>query len=433
MSLYQHQSEGATVLASPSDPRRYLGDEPGLGKTRTLIRALQNYPRPSTNVLVVCPAIVRSHWHREFDELEWPHEIGPVVKSYDEIVRGGFALMKQLIDGGLQAMVVDEAHYCKHVASKRSQLIFGKDGYARRLPFVLPASGTPMPRNPLEYWPVMAGCFRDVAVEHGIKTVGEWKTRFCVIRQVWGHGQLREKVVDVKNVEELKVILGKTMLRRTLADVGLDVPALDFQVLRLDAGAKTDPMLEMGPQTKLRVEVALQYGQLELIAADPHVARMRRRLGELKVAPVAELVTSQLADSSEKLVVFAYHRSVLEALRELFKSFGVAYIDGDVSPTQRDREIDRFQTDPKCRVFLGQNIACATGMDGLQHAAQRAIIVEPEWMADVNLQLGKRIARIGSTTRNRCIVQMVALAGTLDEAIVAQNARETRMVNEVML
>jgi SNF2 family DNA or RNA helicase len=79
-------------------------------------------------------------------------------------------------------------------------------------------------------------------------------------------------------------------------------------------------------------------------------------------------------------------------------------------------------------VFLGQNIACQTGIT--LAAAHRVVLVEPDWTADVNFQLGQRVARIGSTAK-RCIGQMIALAGTLDEAIVAQNERETRMAADL--
>jgi SNF2 family DNA or RNA helicase len=157
---------------------------------------------------------------------------------------------------------------------------------------------------------------------------------------------------------------------------------------------------------------------------------MRRRLGELKVAPVVELLKTQLAESDEKVVVFAHHRPVLEALRIALDDFGVEYIDGDTR--YRDEAIDRFRHAPGRRVFLGQNIACSTGMDGLQYSgARRVILVEPDWTPDVNLQLGKRVARMGAAD-GKIIVQMIALAGTLDEAIVAQNKRETEMVAQAM-
>ncbi len=113
------------------------------------------------------------------------------------------------------------------------------------------------------------------------------------------------------------------------------------------------------------------------------------------------------------------------ALRAGLESFGVAYVDGDTCQAFRDERIDAFQMDPRTRVFLGQDTCCQEGIT--LTAARRVILVEPEWTAMKNYQLGKRVARIGQTAE-RCIGQLITLAGTLDEAIVAQNLRETRMV-----
>lgn len=419
--LYQHQTEGAAWLAAR--PKAYLGDKPGTGKTRTLIAAAvqAGVQRP----LIVCPAIVQTHWRRELLHMARV-ELDPVIASYDAVTRGGNELMRDLLlEQDVDALILDEAHYCKHATSQRAQQLLGPNGYARRLATVWPASGTPVPKNAGEFWTVLSSLFPEVALEHGLRTHADFAARFCVMRGAWTRGKYVEKPLSgvINNEAEFKAILAKVMLVRTLDDVGIDVPTVDWQVLRLNGGAMPGFFTGEGCGD---VELALQMGEdLALIATDPHVARMRRRLGELKVAPVAQMLASELADSDEKVVVFAHHTRVLESLRELLKSFGVAYIDGDVRDTARAREIDRFQDDPRTRVFLGQNIACQTGIT--LTAARRVVMVEPDWTAVVNQQLGHRVARIGQTAR-RCVVQMVALADTLDEAIVGQNAREVRML-----
>jgi len=145
-----------------------------------------------------------------------------------------------------------------------------------------------------------------------------------------------------------------------------------------------------------------------------------------------QMLKSQLEDSDEKVVVFAHHTSVLQGLSAGLADFNPAYIDGSTSQRTRDAEIDYFVHDPECRVFIGQNIACGTGMDGLQHSgARRAILVEPDWSAYMNEQLGKRLARKGQ--RGASVGQMIALAGTLDEAIVGQNLQEVRMAESIGL
>lgn len=426
MTLYQHQLDGAQWLLK--NPKGYLAHRPGLGKTRTLIQGayLAGVERP----LIVCPAIVRSHWQREITEMGGWNGLPAHIKSYDEIMRGGNALMVKLLrDEKVDALILDEAHYLKHASASRTTQILGRAGYARYLDIVWPASGTPLPRNPAEIYTILASLFPAVLVARGIRTYDQFVDRYCVVRTTFARGQMREKIVGNKQetLAELTAMLAEIMDVKTLDDVGLDVPRIQWQITRLNGG---DPYF--GPSDENLIAIPLGRGDtLEEIAADPHVARMRRRLGELKVGPVSEMLTSQLAASEEKVAVFAHHRSVLAGLRAQLMPFGVAYIDGDTGPVARDAERERFINDPKCRVFLGQNQACSTGMDGLQAVTNRAILVEPAWTADVNDQLGHRVARMGSTF-GRAIVQMIALAGTLDEAIVAQNKRETEMVAEAM-
>lgn len=428
--LYQHQTEGATWLAQRA--RAYLGDEPGVGKTRTLIAALDGLDTVH-QTLVVCPAIVRTHWAREFVANAW-HETAPIIKSYDEITRGGFELMKQLLDHGVDSLILDEAHYLKHANAQRTQFLLGPNGYARRLLLVWAASGTPVSKNPYEYWTPLSSLFPEVALKHKLRTHEDFKARFCVVKPRYLRGKTVEKIMpELRNEAEFREILSETMLRRTLDDLGLDVPVLDFQIVRLDARDNDvyngNPLDGQMRSTLSWVQEHVDAAALEEIARDPYVARMRRRLGELKVAPVAEMLQSQLADSDEKVVVFAHHTGVLESLRELLKNFGVAFVDGNVVGPARDAAIDRFQSDPRCRVFLGQNIACQTGITLTQ--GKRVVLVEPDWTGDVNFQLGKRVARIGQTS-SRVIVQMIALSDTLDEAIVAQNKRETEMAAKAL-
>lgn len=420
--LLPHQLAAAQLIAERG--RAYLADPPGMAKTRAAIAALEI--AGCKRKLVIAPSIVRSHWGREHEALNLdPND--SVIMSYDNAVRGGVQRMAELIHREkVDGLIIDEAHYCKHFNSQRTRIVLGRDGYARRVRRVIPISGTPLPRNPAEIWTVMASVFPEIVREYGITTADKWNSTFCVARPMVVRGQYREKVVGMKNADLLREILSRVLIRRSFTEVGFSLPAVWWQTLRLDG---TQGALGEFEETAGRVRVAIEEGKLAEIANDPHVASMRRRIGELKVGPIVETLRSQLADSEEKVVVFAYHRSVLGSLRESLHSFGVAYIDGDT--VRRDEEIDRFRTDPNCRVFVGQSVACQTGLDGLQHAARRAIILEPGWTPDENTQLAARIARMGQKGEG-CVVQLVSLSGTLDEAVIAQVKRETEIVAEAM-
>jgi SWI/SNF-related matrix-associated actin-dependent regulator 1 of chromatin subfamily A len=425
MKLFDHQVSGAKFLAGRG--KALLGDTPGLGKTATAIEALRlkGVYRP----LVICPAIARSHWANEFAKMEWSGE-QPHIESFEEITMGGLAHMANHIYGRepIDGLVIDEFMKVKHPTSLRAQLIAGNDGYARRLEHVIALSGS-IPRHAGELYTTLVSLAPHLLSGAGIKTREQFMSRYTERRFFRANGQMREKVVGQKNVGELQHLLDVVMIKRDLPDVGLDVPKVWWQQMRVDADGF--PMIdEMGRvETNAAVTAALREGTLADIAEDPYIARMRRRIGELKAPAVVEALRDQLEGTGEQIVVFAHHRSVLEILKEgLYEhGLGISYIDGDTSRDDRDAEVKAFQAG-KRRVFIGQNIACQYSLT--LTAAHRVVLVEPDWTADVNYQLGQRIARIGSTAE-RCIGQLVVLAGTLDEAIVRQNERELRQYAEL--
>lgn len=424
-----HQEEGAQRLAAAK--KLLLGDVPGLGKTRTAVRALEI--AGSVRPLIVCPAIVRTHWRREFDVMGWLDD--PIIMSYDGLVRGGESLMAKLIlREKVDAIVADEVHYCKHAGSQRTQLVLGPDGYAKRLPIVFPASGTPIPKHAGEIWTLLASVFPEVCREHGLRTYSEYLNRFCVWRNVAG----RPKVVKLRaeNVAELRAILARVMVRRKIEDVGMSLPKLSFTPSLVDAG-KVSALLDLERSPELAafgraLEGAADEADfralLEAAMQDEYLATYRRLVGEAKAPAVAEQILTELDGTDEKLVVFAHHKSVLARLRDDLAPLGVAYVDGDVPDRRRAKAIDDFQTGAP-RIFLGQTIACQTGITLTR--AYRVRLVEPDWSAVVNLQAGYRVARIGQEQR-MCVAQMSALAGTLDEAIVRQHAREAEMAEQVL-
>jgi SWI/SNF-related matrix-associated actin-dependent regulator 1 of chromatin subfamily A len=425
VNLYQHQVSGAAWLAKHS--KAQLGDEPGMGKTFTTIEALRL--KGVTNPLIICPAIARTHWARSIVEAGG-FDL-PEVVSFERVAIDGMQGMAQRLLGRdrIDSLVVDESQYCKTMTSARAKIILGNDGYARRLEHVIALSGS-VPKHPGELFNIVCSLRPDLLIERGLTTREKWMTRFTIRTQRFVRGNYCEKVVGQQNVEELREILSHVLLKRDYASAGLDVPELWFQTLELDGAsdAQIDPDSTSGLRVGEWTTLKLGDGVLESIANDPEIARMRRRIGELKAPLVVEMLKHQLRGTDEKVVVFAHHREVLRVLREGLAEFNPVYVDGDTLDVARNIAIDRFQEGSTARVFIGQNIACRFSIT--LTAAKRAILCEPSWSADDNLQMGRRIARIGSTGE-RCIAQLVSLAGTLDEAIVKQNAREVKMANEV--
>ncbi len=384
--IFDHQELGAQWLAQRAAKigGGYLADAMGLGKTRTLLRAVQivGAKRP----VVVCPANVRSHWAREAAEMGV--ELRRIM-SYEEAVNGATALQRELDP---DALISDEAHYCKNMDALRTRRIFGISGYSRDADYVFPASGTPMPKNPMELWPVLSN-FPAVCKEHKLLNARVYKDRFCSKVLVTIGRRRVERILPVlKNEDEFRELLSKFMLRRLPDDVGVNIPKAFFQITDFD---------------------------IDVPEGDGNTSEWRHAIGDAKVAPTIQMLRDFLDGNDAKIVVFAHHRSVLHALFKGLQPMICAYVDGDT--TDVDAQITMFQHDPDCRVFIGQNIACQTGIT--LTAARRVVIVEPDWTHDVNVQLGHRVARIGQTAQH-CIVQLVVASGTLDDAIVRRNHAE---------
>jgi SNF2 family DNA or RNA helicase len=99
----------------------------------------------------------------------------------------------------------------------------------------------------------------------------------------------------------------------------------------------------------------------------------------------------------EKLVVFAWHISVLNYLEKRLQRHGVLRIDGSTSSAQKEARIETFIQDPKKQVIIGNMQSMGVGTDGLQKVACHALIAEASWTPSDNEQAFDRLDRGGQT------------------------------------
>jgi len=413
---------GATALSLAR--RLYLGDEPGLGKTRTVLHAAETAGVSALHVL--CPAVVREHWKREHAALGYSYALR--VESYQRYVVSEKARQELQWHAGNVALALDEAHFLKHSSSRRTRLILGTGtGLAHGYHYVWPLSGTPVPRNPAEIFPIMLALWPERLKAAGVSTYMSFLNRFCQ----WRATTYGPRIYGLRNAEELRALIKPVMFRRLVKDVLPDLPPLRWGVVTISAAPTA---LEEVYRLEQLPSIARLHRQLNLVGqlppADENIARYRHAVGDAKAPAAAELIASELeAEPGSKRVVFAYHRSVLDTLQAALEKYNVVRVDGDVPQSKRAGLVEYF-AHGAARVFLGQLQACATGLDGLQYGSHDAVLVEPDWATDVNVQAGRRVTRIGSTLPG--LARMLALAGTLDEAIVKNHYREVQMVQQAL-
>ncbi|ORE90221.1 helicase domain-containing protein [Stappia sp. 22II-S9-Z10] len=417
LQLAPYQTAGVEWLAGGS---RMLADMQRLGKTPQAIRAA--HAAGARHMQVISPASVVEQWRREFGTW-WPG--GPLnldVTSY--------AKAERLVgDAFPDVLILDEAHRLKTPTSRRTIAVYGTEdtggapvaGLAQCAGAIWPLTGTPAPNHAGEWYTHVRALAPGAITPRGsLWTYEQFLARYCAYRDS-GFGL---SIVGNQNVDELRDILSTFVLRRTRAEVWKEVPPLRVE---------RQPIVGRVPKTDNRelerVRRALEIEGVEALKRlSPYFAEVRRLTGLAKVKPAAEWAADRLDDSGEKLVLFAYHSEVIDGLVERLAKYRPAKIDGRTPPKRRQPEVDRFMTDPTCRVFVGQTTAAGEGIT--IPIANTLALVESSWVPGDDAQAMDRI--VHRDKREACLAVYLTLAGSIDEDIAKAVARKVAMLSEIL-
>lgn len=416
MTPRPYQCTGALFLAET--PRGVLGDEPGLGKTAQLILAAKLVG--ALTILVICPAVAVRNWQREF-QMWWP-AAKPVIVSYDIATR---MVSKGYKRTQWDVLILDEAHYLKNRDSQRTKAIYRPNapekGIAGMAHHVWAASGTLAPNDLTEYWTHLRVLRPDLIPSAEVGKAMTW-TEFLMHYTTWSAGPYSIRIHSIKRRDELTTILGKLGLRRTVEDVLPDLPALCWGTVSVprDAAAAGLREMEDAPEVQAireRIDAGGDFDARDTV----HLATLRRVVGEAKAAAIGGMVAGELTENHyRKIVIWAWHARVIDKLMRTLVAFYPVYIDGGVSLNQRQKNIDLFQRDPLCRVFVGQIVAAGTAIT--LTAANQVLFAESSWVPAEDLQAAKRCHRIGQT--RPVFARYAALEDSIDEVVAAAQARK---------
>ena len=427
-----------------------IGDAPGVGKTAQGIM-VGNAIR-AERTLVVCPASLRLNWQREIETvstLPTPSTY-PVLKSQDGIssehkfVIISYALLanknilRALLDLRWDHVILDEAHALKDPkGNTRTKAVCGwvrGKEYQRGLADVTGRftllSGTILPNQPIECYNAIRlldhSAIGNMSLEAFRREFYEMGTGFVrrrVVNPATGVAQYKlqwsEQVRNVPtNLAELQRILrGNIMVRRLKEQVLSELPPKQWHPfpLEMTAGIKkalAHPGWEEAEKLYDLDPDAFDNG----VPIEGAVATARRELGEAKAPAVVEFIKDLVSSGVTKVVVSAWHKTVLHYLRERLKSFGLVYMDGSTSASKKQEAVDAFQEDPDITIILGQMIPLGEGWTLTE--AQDLVMAEADWVPGKNDQMLDRINRFGQQG-DHTIGHVPVVTGSLDEKILS--------------
>lgn len=403
--------------------RAFLADEQGLGKTIEALATLEAddaYP-----AIVVCPASLKLNWIREIERwlpgrstqtLTGMGSGGPIpaaditVVNYDILAARGEALARM----EPKAVVLDESHYCKNAAAKRTQAVARLAASVPNEGLVLALTGTPVMNRP----PELISQLRIIGRLPDFGSGAQFGRRFKGIdAHMRLHWHLRSRCfVRRLKADVLPQLPAKT---RTVVPVELDNEA-EYRLAETDviAWLRSRPLdlkeLDAKIAAALRAERLVRLNALKLLAAR----------GKLHAA-LAWI--HDFCSSGERLVVFARHREVQRAVIERFPH--ALHILGEDSHAARDASVSAFQAADDSG---NQLIVCSLEVAGqgltLTQASNVAFL-ELDWTPAKHDQAEDRCHRIGQ--QDAVNAWYLLAANTIDETMANLLERKRAIIGAV--
>ena len=421
-----------------------IGDAPGLGKTIQAI-ALANL-RGCKRVLVVCPANVRPQWARQikiwstlpkvvvypvFKSSDGVHPTANYVITSFEVARDG--LWDTLRSYNWDLLVIDEGHYLKTPDAARTRALFGASrqskcryagtgGISERAEQIVALTGTPLPNRPRECY-TLANALDPSSVDW--MNFNSFKDRFNPGGRDMDSGATWEYTA---RLPELNARLRcNFMVRRLKEDVLKDLPAKRYEIVPVEMTGKI--------AMALHAEKMLDFDEEEMLRRsggkiDGAISTVRRQMGEAMSPAILEHCVVLVEGGVGKLVVFAHHHSVLDALQKGLNKFGCIRVDGNTSAKGKHGAVEKFKFDPRLKVFLGQMQSIATGTDGLQDVATHCVLAEGSWVHGDNEQAVDRLHRMGQ--KGSVLAQLMVAPGSISERILGRSISKGRTVQKVL-
>ena len=393
LQLYDYQKVGVLWLEKTGG-NALIADEMGLGKTVQVLAWLYNH-RELRPVLVVCPTSVKFNWIREIEK--WTGEKAVLIKGKTKkngkIKKGvGFYVINydilssrldELKEIGFKVLVLDEAHYIKNTKAKRTKAALE---LAKQTEKVIALTGTPLLNKPIELWPIL------VAVKHfndDKKTFWWYAKRYCDFH----YEQYGRKIVTVfgaSNLDELQVRLRTSVrIRRLKKDVLSQLPAKRRIMVTLEADLN-----EYNKVLKEFWDWLQEKGAFSPAKALVELEKLRKAAVEGKLKQATRFINDTV-ENEGKVVVFAYHKEVIEKLvteLEKNKELSVFKITGGMSAEEKQKAIDAFNSAEKAVIV----VSVRAGAEGINlQTAKTAVFVELDWTPATLLQAEGRLHRVG--------------------------------------
>lgn len=424
--LYPYQAEGA--LFAVRSGRALIGDEMGLGKTIQALAAMEILMRHFgvSRVLVICPTSLKYQWQSEIARFsgrsarvvaggraqrlkDFGADDGCKITNYEKLQPD----LDLIAAWAPELVIVDEAQRIKNWNTIAARALKRIDS-----PYALVLTGTPLENKLEELISIVQfvdqhrlGPTWKLLHEHQVKDESGRVTGYAGLEKI---GQtLAPILLRRRRSEVLAQLPGRT-------DQTLLVPMTEMQLAYHQENADAVAQIVtrwrrtkfLSDKDQRRLTCALQ--NMRMSCNSTYLLDHETDHG-VKADELAALLDGIFLEPDAKAVVFSQWTRTHDIVIRRLEARGIGYVSfhGGVPSEKRQALVERFRTDPECRVFLSTD-AGAAGLN-LQHASTLVNMDLPWNPALLEQRIG-RIHRMGQKRPVR-IVNFVS-KGTIEEGML---------------
>lgn len=405
---FNHQIETAEFLTLHK--RGFCFNEQGTGKTGSAIWAADYLMSQGMvrRVLVICPlSIMQSAWQAELFRLTMHRSVGVAHGQPDKrkkVIAGDYEFViinydgveivqKEIIDGGFDLIIVDEANAYKSTTTKRYKVF--QQIIARLNPYLWLMTGTPAAQSPVDAY----GLAKLVNPDGVPKFFGSF--RDLVMYKV---GMFR--YVPRPQAERVVHRVLQPAIRFNKAQC-LDLPEVTYQNREVELTAqqikyykllKRQMTMQAAGEEITAVNAAVLMNKLLQISAGAAYTDNKETI-EFDASNRLNVLSEIVDEASNKVLVFANFTHSIDQIHAHLKSQGhsAAVIDGRTSASGRHELIQKFQTEVEPRILIIQPQAAAHGVT--LTAADTIVWFSPVTSLELYLQAIARIDRQGQKNK----------------------------------
>lgn len=433
---FKHQIEGINFLLKQG--KSLLLDAPGLGKSLEMMYYAETLKRRGLIehcLLITGIAGLRQQWKSEIQKFSTESAIvlgervnrnGKIV--YDSVKERAEQLKHKIdefwiimnveslrdpkiieafnkSENKIDLICFDEIH--RGVANKNSQSATGLLKLNSK--YKVGASGSIIVNSPISAYMSLFW------TENDRSTLTNFKSQYCKFG-----GFNNAQIVGYKNLDTLQEEIDSCSIRRTFDQVKDDMPkkTIDVELVELaDDHKKFYEAVKAGVKEEAD-KVELKSGNLLALTtrlrqatADPAILTSEP-ITASKLNRVVELV-EDIISGGEKVIVMDTFKSSIYTLQKLLAKYNPVIGTGDLADGEVSENINKFRTDPDCKLLLGTSQKIGTGFS--MPECKYLIFVSTAWTYSEFNQNCERIYRI---TSNKPVFIKVLLANdTIDQRV----------------